>query len=140
MIYSQYLFSKRMPLLNKALDAYSMRQASIAKNIANSTTSGYQPERVRFEELFQESTVTTVGLTTDEKHIPLGKTNPNNVVADEIKADVPEPEVFFSGESHVNIDKEMSELAQNQIRFRFAAKAVKAYFTEIQTAIRGAVR
>jgi flagellar basal-body rod protein FlgB len=129
-----------MPLLNKALDAYSMRQAGIAKNIANATTPGYQPEKVRFEELFQESSVTTVGLTSDEKHIPLGKTNSNNVVASELKANIPEPEVFFSGESHVNIDKEMSELAQNQIRYRFATKAVKAYFTAMQTAIRGAVR
>ncbi|MFW5702289.1 MAG: hypothetical protein ACOCX7_05015, partial [Bacteroidota bacterium] len=53
------------------------------------------------------------------------------------EAPVPGPEVYFSGETHVNIDKEMSNLAQNQIRFRFASKMVNGYFTGMQSSISG---
>lgn len=37
-------------LINKALDALSMRAAATAQNIANAGTPGYRPLRVGFEE------------------------------------------------------------------------------------------
>ena len=137
MIYNNFLFKNRLPLLNRGLDAYSLRQNTIAKNIANATTPNYQPEAVKFEEYFAEAEVAAKGVTTDEKHIPIGKKDPSIVEADSEKADIPAPEVYFAGESHVNIDKEMANLAQNQIRFRFGSQMVKSYFQGLQTAITG---
>ncbi|RMF32645.1 MAG: hypothetical protein D6747_08745 [Chlorobiota bacterium] len=43
-----YLFREKLPLMSTALEAYALRQRTIAKNIANATTPGYRPERVRF--------------------------------------------------------------------------------------------
>ena len=37
-------------LVEKSLDAASLRHAALAQNIANATTAGYQPLRVDFEE------------------------------------------------------------------------------------------
>lgn len=134
------LFKGRLPLLNRAMDTYALRQQTIAKNIANATTPNYRPESVRFEEEFQKlHGVAAKGETTNSLHISMGVSNPGDIEGNVEDAVVPKPEVFFSGESHVNIDKEMSELAQNQIRFRFASKMTARYFKGIQGAIKGIV-
>ncbi|MGA2296422.1 MAG: flagellar basal body rod protein FlgB [FCB group bacterium] len=138
LIYRDFLFKARLPLLNSGLDAYALRQKTIAKNIANATTPHYKPESVKFEEFFSEAqTMVAKGTTTDEMHIPIGN-DPSTLPEAEVESPpVPKAEIYFSGESHVNIDTEMSQLAQNQIRYRFAARAVKAYFQGLQSAISG---
>lgn len=123
--------------MNKALDAYSLRQRTISKNIANVTSPHYRPEEVKFEEFFNEAETSAKGTQTDEMHIPIGKKGVDQVEAERADAEVPAPEVYFSGETHVNIDKEMSKLAQNQIRFRFGSLMVKGYFQGMQSAING---
>lgn len=123
--------------MNSALDAYALRTTTTAKNIANVTSPQYRPERVKFEEFFQNQEVTETGSLTDEHHIPLGKPDESAVSGEVEDSPIPKPEIYFSGETHVNIDKEMSEMAQNQIRFRFASGAVKHYFQGMSSAIRG---
>ncbi len=79
-----------------------------------------------------------VGEGMNEKHIPIGINNEvDNVVPEVDVPEVPQPQLYMSGESHVSIDREMAELAQNQIRYRFAARAVKSYFQGMQNAISG---
>ncbi len=123
--------------MNRALDTYSLRQATISKNIANATSPHYRPEQVKFEEFFHDPESVAVGTTTEEVHIPLGKVDEGTVEGEKENAPVPGPEVYFSGETHVNIDKEMSNLAQNQIRFKFASKMVQKYFQGMMTSITG---
>lgn len=126
--------------MNRALDAYALRQRTISKNIANVNSPHYRPEMVRFEEFFHDQDVAITGSETDRYHIPLGKPDIAAVKGEVDGAPVPRPEIYFSGETHVNIDKEMSNLAQNQIRFRFASKMVNGYFTGMQSAIKGRSR
>lgn len=123
--------------MNRALDAYTLRQRTISKNIANATSPHYRPEYVKFEEFFHEAGIVASGARTSEKHIPIGKKYDSDVEGEVNNAHVPGPEIYFSGETHVNIDKEMSELAQNQIRFRFGSRMVKRYFSGMTTAITG---
>jgi flagellar basal-body rod protein FlgB len=137
MIYKDFIFKQKLPLLNRSLDAYSLRQKVIAKNIANATTPDYSPEKVKFEEYFNEAEVSARGVLSDTKHIPIGKKDPGEVEANAAEAEIPAAETYFSGESHVNIDKEMASLAQNQIRYRFASQMVKGYFQGLQTSITG---
>ncbi|MFP4528265.1 MAG: flagellar basal body rod protein FlgB [Candidatus Kapaibacterium sp.] len=131
------MFRNKLPLMNRALDTYALRQRTISKNIANVNSPHYRPEMVRFEEFFQDQNVVVRGEKTDGHHIPLGKPEIAAVKGEVDEAPVPGPEVYFSGETHVNIDKEMSNLAQNQIRFRFASKMVNGYFTGMQSSISG---
>ncbi len=123
--------------MNKALDAYALRQQTIAKNIANATSPHYRPEDVRFEEYFHNPELAISGVQNDDAHIPIGAPQVSGIEADKGEASVPRPEVYFSGETHVNIDKEMSNMAQNQIRFRFASKMMQRYFTGMMSAITG---
>jgi flagellar basal-body rod protein FlgB len=123
--------------MNRALDAYALRQRTTSKNIANSTSPHYRPEYVKFEEFFQNQEVTLKGSTTDEVHIPVGKPDITDVKGEVEDASIPKPEIFFSGDTHVNIDKEMSNMAQNQIRFRFASSMTGKFFKGLSSAIEG---
>lgn len=124
--------------MNRALDAYALRQETIARNIANATTPNYRPEKVRFEEEFAKvQGVVAKGSRTDGRHIRIGALTENEVQGERRDADVPKPEILFSGKSHVNVDTEMADLAQNQIRFRFASRMLSRYFLGLQNSIRG---
>lgn len=123
--------------MNSALDTYALRQQTIAKNIANINSPHYRPESVKFEEFFHQQEAVLAGNTTTDTHIPLGASNPPFAEGEKIPQEVPSPQVYFSGETHVNIDKEMSSLAQNQIRYRFVSQMVNRYFSGMQSAIQG---
>ncbi len=125
--------------MNAALDTYSLRQKVISRNIANVNSPHYRPESVKFEEFFSKQEQVVVGNETDNKHIPLGANKTNVPEGERNPQEVPSPQVYFSGETHVNIDKEMSELAKNQIRYRFVSQMVNRYFTGIQSSIQGQV-
>lgn len=137
MIYRYHLFKNGVPLMNRALDAYALRQRTVSKNIANVNSPHYRPERVKFEEFFQDQDVAIKGHRDDSAHIPLGKPDTIDIEGEVNPRGIPEPEVYFSGETHVNIDKEMSEMAQNQIRFRFASLRMSGFFSGLSSSITG---
>lgn len=136
MVFKNHLFKERVPMMNRAMDAYALRLRTISKNITNVNSPHYRPEAVKFEELFHKQEVVLKGHSSNEQHIPIGK-SPDDVEGEVNPAAVPEPEIYFSGETHVNIDKEMSELAQNQIRFQFVSQSMARYFRGLSSAITG---
>lgn len=131
------LFKERLPLMHKALDAYSMRLSAIAENIANVNTVGYSPKRVVFEEFFKEN-------ISQLKNFINKNVNGNQTIKE---IDLIEPvtvneqpsrqDELFSGQSNVNIDKEMAQLAETQIRFRFVSRLLRRYFAGLNSAITG---
>jgi flagellar basal-body rod protein FlgB len=134
--------STKIPLLGRALDAYTLRHRTISSNIANIGSAGYRPGVVSFEEQLaasragQNVTVTT----TDPRHIAVGAQSPSDVtpVVHEAPGD-PRTKLDpnASGVNGVDIDNEMAELAKNQIRFKYAARLLAGTFKEIQESIRG---
>ena len=137
MQYNDYLFNTKLPLMNRALDAYALRLKTIGKNIANMDSPQYRPEKVAFEEYFQEAEIVLSGAKSDFQHIPLGKPAEGSVAGEAVAQDIPTPQIFFSGETHTNIDREMSSLAETQIRFRFASDMVAKYFRGLNQSITG---
>ncbi len=137
MVFKFHMFKKGVPLMNRALDTYALRQRTTAKNIANVNSPHYRPERVKFEEFFHDEEVVLKGNNTEGVHIPLGKPDTLAIKGEVNERDVPRPEVYFSGETHVNIDKEMAEMAQNQIRYRFGSQMMSKLFRGMGSAISG---
>lgn len=137
MIYNNFLFKDKLPLMDKAMDTYALRQQTIAKNIANVNSPHYRPESVRFEEYFHNTAYNQPNMIKSDGHIRIGLHEDDDITANKANQSIPRPEVYFAGESHVNIDKEMSELAQNQIRFRFASRMTQRYFSGMMSAITG---
>ncbi len=137
MLVKNHLFKERVPLMNAALDAYALRQKTISKNIANVNTPGYKPEKVRFEDEFRNQQEALKGINNHNFHLPLGDKTLANIEIDTYKAKIPEGEIYMSGDNSVNIDREMSDLAQNQIRARFASQMLSRYFKGLSSSITG---
>lgn len=136
--------STRIPLLNKALDAYSMRQKVIASNIANIGTVGYRSKGVTFQTelngVMEQPIVSPV--RTNERHLNaagLADSSESAQVVDAASAGIGPNDTVDNGANNVNIDHEMAELAMNQIRFKFASKFIGDTFRGLQKSIRGTV-
>jgi flagellar basal-body rod protein FlgB len=134
--------STRIPTLTRALDAYALRHKVIAENIANVETPGYQAKTVSFEKELSDAMNgrSLAGTRTDPRHLPLGAETPGDSAAH--VENIPQAsgqDGALSGVNQVDIDAEMTELATNQIRFRFAARLLGESFRGIQKSIRGQV-
>ncbi|MGL1935038.1 MAG: flagellar basal body rod protein FlgB [Fibrobacterales bacterium] len=117
-----YMFQgTRRTLLYKSLDANGMRNRAISHNIANATTVGYQRKEVHFEEQVRAALRLKVdGETTDENHFEIGK----DAAVQKVKAFARESnDATLPGEiNNVDIDLEMSKLAENQIQYNYNIK------------------
>ncbi len=130
----------RVPLLARALDAYAMRQKVIAENIANIETPGYKPKTVSFERELADAMngAALPGTVTDPRHLPLGTGGTER--QPRVEEAVPAGKSGAPGGTNpVDIDSEMTDLAVNQIRFRFAARLLGETFRGLQKSIRGQV-
>jgi len=117
-------------LLEHLIDFCSLKNKVISKNIANIGTEGYKRENVEFKSLLTE--INTGLKVTSKNHISTGVPTgtPYEVLQDKNGE-------MLSGINNVDIDKEMSELAENTLQFKFASKKIGDYYKGIQNVIRG---
>lgn len=106
----------------------------ISKNIANVGTENYKREDVVFKDLLNQNTNEIIG-STDSKHIGFGGSGSSDGPLFEIIKDPDETSI--SGINNVDIDKEMSELAETTLLYRFATRKIGDYFKSIQGVIKG---
>lgn len=132
----ELLFKERLPLMQKALDAYSLRLTTTAENIANVNTVGYSPKRVVFEDFFKQN-ISQLKNFLDTKDNVFSRTGEQVFEPFVVEEQVPKEQQFFSGQAHVNIDKEMAEMAETQMRFRLVSRLLKRYFANLNSAITG---
>lgn len=134
MIMKQIMPRTGIEKLNRALDAYSLRQRVIAENIANIDTVGYRGKRVAFEEKLKESLADKIKLApvpTHPRHIPLGS---------EVRkvASVKERDSsYFNGTNNVNVSKEMTNIAKATLAYNMTARLIKGRIKSIRSAITG---
>ncbi|MGB9591476.1 MAG: flagellar basal body rod protein FlgB [Candidatus Kryptoniota bacterium] len=117
----------RIPLLEKALDAYSLRNKIIANNIANIETPNYRRADVTFEKELNQA------LDQSDNDVSLS----NSVKRVEPQIEIDRSAVLTSGANNVDIDEEMAELAKNQLRFQMAARLMSQTFQLIDRSITG---
>lgn len=92
--------------LSKALDASVLRNNVIANNIANVNTPNYMAQAVNFEDMMKEY------IAQENNGFQQASYNNGNLILHNL-ANV-QPAVYSTG-NKVDINKEMSELAKNQI-------------------------
>ncbi len=127
------IFDRTVSALEKTLDMRSEKQTVISSNIANAETPGYQAKAFDFEDSLARA------LTMDDA--PMERTDPHHMTAggeiNEVVADVyadPNNEVREDGNT-VNRDKEMVNLAENQILYNTAADLVKKKLALLRYAV-----
>lgn len=135
------LDSLYMTSLQSALGAGQLRQQVYANNIANANTPGYKREVVHFNSLLQAQ-LAAVGLNAPSGLPMLANTtrdlggvtqfsNVNPVVVTDTATQV------GGNGNNVNIDAEMSALAQNQISYGALVQDLQDQFATMRTAITG---
>lgn len=129
---AQFIFNKvGIPKNAKYLDLASLRHKLISGNIANSVTPGYKSQDINFYKEFKKVTGNSEhlkGVTTHTNHIPTGQhqNKPPKINAEKVQND----EL-----NSVDIDKEISTLAQNELMYEVGATLLQRKFEGLRKAI-----
>ena len=121
-------------LLEKVPDFSTAKNKVISENLANVNTVNYKRKDINFRDFLE-----------DASNSEIRSTNPKHFAASEVKLPgTPDFNVINnkeqeadSGLNNVDADKEMAEMAQNSIMFKFAAHKLKSHYTTLQKVIKG---
>jgi len=139
MLIDRLLFSDPVPLMmSKALDFQSQRHLLVSSNISNLDTPGYKAKDIDFKGALQDA-MGRGGLTVNKTHS--GHLGPGMDSLRSLQAQVyEEPDAARSNGNNVNIDKEMTKLAENQIAYSATAQLMGKRGSTIRAAIRESIR
>lgn len=129
--------SNSVKLLHNLLDYCSEKNKVISKNIANIGTEKYNREDIVFNDLLNDNVNSLVKISNN-KHLTSLNLPENGSSKFKVVEDSSEESI--SGANNVSIEREMAELAENTLRFRFASKKVGDYYKQIQSVIKGSGR
>lgn len=124
------IFDSTFTMLEKSVNYSSKKNDVIVNNIANVDTPNYRAKDVTFQDMLQNSMQGLQAKRTHSKHIPFSNykhgyiTSQNNFM-------------YNHNRNNVDIDKEMSKFAQNQIYYRSVVDRMNGKFNTLQTVIRG---
>ncbi len=129
---AQFMFEKTgVNKFSKYLDVSSFRHKLIAGNLSNVSTPGYRSRDIDFQAEFSRAVGQPSGLigtTTHPNHIPIGE----HAAKD---PDVEEAELVESELNAVDPDREVSNLAQNELIYTVGARLLKRKFDGLRKAI-----
>lgn len=134
---SDIIGSKTMNILERALDASSLRHNVISNNIANVDTPEFKRSNVLFEEQLKMALQGLAqpkisGYITNSKHIPIGDTK-GVLVTPVVK--VQDDTSLRNDGNNVDIDAEMAQLAENTLWYQSLSSQMNAEFSLLKTAI-----
>jgi flagellar basal-body rod protein FlgB len=115
----------------KYMDLASLRHRLISGNVANASTPGYRSKDIDFQKEFAQATSQTnhiAGMVTDAQHIPLGQSQDRDPKINETK-------VISDNLNSVDIDGEVSNMAQNELRYTIGARLLQKKFDGLRKAI-----
>lgn len=120
-------------LLQNLLDYCAVKNQVIAKNISNIGTENYKREDVEFKDVLNEN-VNSILKTSNGRHI--GNISAGGSANSKFENVIDENTDMESGINNVNIDREMAEMAENTLRYKFASRKIGDYYRNIQNVIR----
>lgn len=126
-------------LLEKALDGLSLRQQAISNNMANVDTPNFKATEVSFEEDLnaalrkQPSPDALQMRVSDARHI--GFQQPVDVDSIEARSTQLLTTSMRNDGNNVDVDREMTRLAETQLFFQAATQLVNVKFNQLKQAI-----
>lgn len=129
---TQLIFDKvGIPRYQNLLKLASLRQKLISSNVANVSTPGYESQSIDFDREIKranENSVHLVGYTTDPGHLPLGDSpvRPPRIHSTKVQG---------GDMNSVDIDQEVTRMAENELMFTVAARLLQKKFDGIRKAI-----
>ena len=107
-------FDKTFKALGNTLDILKQRHGLLASNISNLDTPGYKPRDIDFKDALSKALKSggNSELTrTHPRHVQAGNDVSNSL-------EIVENTDAWNGLNHVNIDKEMTSLMENNLMYR----------------------
>lgn len=122
--------------LRMGMDASSLRSQTIANNIANNDTPGYNRQSVAFEDYYRAA------LEQDGEGFVMKRTRAKHMqgetqVTPRIVTAIDEDTTMRMDENNVDIEKEMTDLATNTIYYYSLQSKVASEIAQLRTAITG---
>lgn len=117
------LFDQTIGVLERSLDIRTPRHRVLSSNIANSETPDYEAKDIPFQRILERS-------MNQYSISPLTRTHPKHL-PEEMITDM-EVETVPGG---VNIDQEMTKLAENNLRFQAEVQALLKKFEALKFTI-----
>ncbi|CAM3752155.1 flagellar basal body rod protein FlgB [Alkalicoccus chagannorensis] len=125
------LDNNHLRLMENSINASATRQDTIASNIANVDTPGYKAKKTVFQHQLDSADARLQARQTDERHIPFSGTGGS----DEPQIVERQNTTYNHNGNSVDIDKEMSDLAENQIYYNALIERLNGRFSSIRTAL-----
>lgn len=116
------LFGKTYEVLERSLDIAKLQHGLIGSNIANLDTPGYRPTHIDFNKTLKDA--------IEKRSVDLDRTHPLHMGVVGARH-----EVFLEKGDWVDIDKEMSKLAENNLRYQTSAEVLLKKFTKLKDVI-----
>ncbi len=129
------LFGKTTDALAAAIQFRSLKQGVHNTNIANAETPGFKAKKLDFEQALSRAVdINDLGAMSveHEEHFPM-----NGSAISNVRADVYEnPDIPMSNDGNtVDLEREMSELAENSIIYKAAIQLINKRLAGIAYAI-----
>lgn len=124
------LFSNTINLLETGLNYSSLKQKVISNNIANVDTPNYKAKTVAFKKELNDAMVIAAN-RTDYRHFDFKTKQTPFMIVQNNKV------TYNHNGNSVDIDKEMTNLAQNQIYYNALTENLNHEFNVLKTVIRG---
>ncbi|OES43619.1 flagellar basal body rod protein FlgB [Domibacillus iocasae] len=124
------LFSSSITSLERGLDYASLKQKTIANNIANVDTPNYKAKEVGFKKMLENSKNDFQNNRTDSRHFDFSVQSNSTVMT------VRNMSYNESGNS-VDLDTEMSKMAENQIYYNALTDRLSSKYSSLTNIIKG---
>lgn len=116
--------------LEKSLNGTALKQRVITNNIANSSTPNYKARQVTFQNEFQAQ---LKSYKSDARHIGFqGETSDGS-----FSVQTDQRSSMGTNGNNVDVDKEMAELAKNQILNQALVQRINGKFNSLKMVVKG---
>ncbi|MCM3107247.1 flagellar basal body rod protein FlgB [Bacillus velezensis] len=125
------LFSGTIQNLENALGRADIKQKVLTNNIANIDTPNYKAKKVSFRNLLDQETSNLEAVKTDYRHVDFtGSGDDYSIVSSNDTS-------YQQNGNNVDIDKEMTDLAENQINYQALVERMSGKFNSLKTVLTG---
>lgn len=122
----EFLFGKTFDLLSTALNFRAERHKVIASNIANIDTQNYKPQELSFQKDLEN-------VILEKKELELMRTQSKHL---SVQGEMSNHFLLRQFGDKVEIDKEMTNLAENNLMYNFTVELIVRKFRGINTALK----
>lgn len=126
------LFSGTINTLENSLKYSTLKQNVISQNLANVDTPNYKAQEVLKPSFSSELKSAMQAIKTDSRHMEFSNSTQSNFPV------VTKPTSIYNHNGNsVDVDKEMAELAENQIYYNALIDRINGKFNTLKTVITG---